>query len=279
MNYWIDVYRANLKTAVAQMLQYRFGILIWAVSGLRWSADLACGLDGGLRITRRYDLRWRRHLYTARFRRLLPDVHGRRARDDELGRLRVRVPRTRWQPFSARLLKPLNPIHSDLAANIAFKLTTSAMICRHGSYVRHASAIASEIASDAAARHTGGGHGRLLRYILQYCLALFAFWTTRVEAINEFYFAFDSFLAAGSLPLALLPAWLTAAAYYSPFRSMGAFPVELLLGRLSPGQVATGFVFQMAWIIVAIGIFRVMWRARRAAVFGRGSLSSDEVMR
>ena len=33
MGYWIAVYRANLKTAIAQMLQYRFGILIWAVWG------------------------------------------------------------------------------------------------------------------------------------------------------------------------------------------------------------------------------------------------------
>ena len=33
MSYWWDVYRANLKMAVAQMLQYRFAILIWAVWG------------------------------------------------------------------------------------------------------------------------------------------------------------------------------------------------------------------------------------------------------
>src|SRR5436190_3421564 len=31
--YFYDIYRANLKMTVAQMLQYRFGILIWAVWG------------------------------------------------------------------------------------------------------------------------------------------------------------------------------------------------------------------------------------------------------
>src|SRR5437868_10456667 len=31
--YWFDVYRANLKVTTAQMAQYRFAILIWAVWG------------------------------------------------------------------------------------------------------------------------------------------------------------------------------------------------------------------------------------------------------
>ena len=33
MKYWFNLYRANLKVAIASMLQYRFTILIWAVWG------------------------------------------------------------------------------------------------------------------------------------------------------------------------------------------------------------------------------------------------------
>jgi ABC-2 type transport system permease protein len=101
----------------------------------------------------------------------------------------------------------------------------------------------------------------LLRYVWQYSLALFAFWTTRVEAINEFYFALDSFLAGRIAPLALLPGWMAVAAYFSPFRSMASFPVELLLGRLTPGQIGSGFLFQLLWIGVGLALFRWMWAA------------------
>ena len=47
MSYWLSVYRANLKMAIANMLQYRFAILIWAVWGFVGAIDFAGGLVGG----------------------------------------------------------------------------------------------------------------------------------------------------------------------------------------------------------------------------------------
>jgi ABC-2 type transport system permease protein len=261
MGYWIAVYRANLKTAIAQMLQYRFGILIWAVWGFVgplislavWTAASASHggaiSNGSASYTQRD--------FAAYF--LVFMVVGHLTMSWDAFEFAFRV---RDGNLSPRLLKPLNPIHSDLAANIAFKLTTSVMILPAW--------VALFVMLRPSPPHSLGQFllgipavvlAGILRYILQYNLALFAFWTTRVEAINEFYFALDSFLAGRIAPLSLLPGWLAAAAYFSPFRGMGAFPVELLLGRLNLSQIASGFLFQLLWIAVAVALFRVMWRA------------------
>jgi len=127
MTYWYDVYRANLKMAVAQMLQYRFAILIWAVWGLVgplislaiWSAA-----TGARSITN--------HATGASFGRadfaayfLVFMIFGHLTMSWDAFEFAWRV---RDGNLSPRLLKPLHPIHTDVAFNIAFKLTTSVML-------------------------------------------------------------------------------------------------------------------------------------------------------
>jgi ABC-2 type transport system permease protein len=261
MSYWIAVYRANLKMAIAQMLQYRFGILIWAVWGFVgplislavWTAASAAKggvISGGGTSFSQRD-------FSAYF--LVFMIVGHLTMSWDAFEFAYRV---RDGNLSPKLLKPLNPIHTDVAFNIAFKLTTTMMILPAW--------VLLFVMLRPSPPHSVGQFllgipavflAALLRYVWQYSLALFAFWTTRVEAINEFYFALDSFLAGRIAPLALLPAWMALAAYCSPFRSMGGFPVELLLGRLDAGQVVSGFLFQFFWIAVGIGVFRVMWAA------------------
>lgn len=261
MGFWIAVYRANLRTAVAQMLQYRFGILIWAVWGFVgplislavWTAASAAKggtiSNGAVTFSQRD--------FSAYF--LVFMVVGHLTMSWDAFEFSYRV---RDGNLSPRLLKPLNPIHGDLAANIAFKLTTSAMILPAWILLfvmlrpSPPHSVGQFLLGIPAVVLTG-----LLRYVWQYSLALCAFWTTRVEAINELYFALDSFLAGRIAPLALLPTWMAVAAAFSPFRSMGGFPVELLLGRLTPAEIVAGFLFQLVWLTIGLAVFRLMWNA------------------
>lgn len=170
--------------------------------------------------------------------------------------------RVRSGSLSAHLLKPINPIHGDAANNVSFKLITSSMLLpvwvllffmlKPTPPASWWSLLLAVPALVLAA---------VMRYVWQYSLALLAFWTTRVEAINQLYFALDSFLSGRIAPLTLLPGLLGAAAYYSPFHSMGAFPVELALGRVPPHQILPGFVLQGVWLAVGVGVFRVLWAA------------------
>jgi ABC-2 type transport system permease protein len=262
MLYWLNVYRANLKMAVAQMLQYRLAILIWAVWGFVgplislavWSAATTARGKG---ITSATGASFGRADFTAYF--LVFMIFGHLTMSWDAFEFAFRV---RDGGLSPRLLKPLHPIHTDVAFNIAFKLCTSAMLLPIWIllFVLLKPAVPASgwsLLLAVPALILAG----ILRYVWQYALAVIAFWTTRVEAINQLFFAVDSFFSGRIAPIALLPGWMGVAAYYSPFRAMGAFPVELALGRLPADQILPGFALQIVWLAAGLAVFRAVWAA------------------
>ncbi len=100
----------------------------------------------------------------------------------------------------------------------------------------------------------------LLRYTLMYVWALTAFWTTRITALFELYFALEFFFSGRIAPLALLPEWAQTIALYLPFPWTFAFPLELMLGRLTPNEALFGFAMQALWLTIAVIAVRVIWR-------------------
>ena len=46
-----------------------------------------------------------------------------------------------------------------------------------------------------------------------------------------------------------------------PFHWMIGFPVELVLGRLTPVEAATGLAAQAAWLLISLFLLRLIWRA------------------
>jgi ABC-2 type transport system permease protein len=100
-----------------------------------------------------------------------------------------------------------------------------------------------------------------VRFFLEWTLALAAFWTTRVGAINQTYFVLMLFLSGQIAPLALLPSPVQVVAGILPFRWMIGFPVELLLGRLTLAQALTGLGAQFAWLLISVVLLQIVWRA------------------
>ena len=109
-----------------------------------------------------------------------------------------------------------------------------------------------------------------LRFFWGYCLALLAFWATRADALLGLQDALIFLLAGQVAPVTLLPGVLGTAARILPFRYMVAFPVEVLTGQATGTALATGFVFQAAWLLLAVILYRVVWHKglRRYAAVG-----------
>jgi ABC-2 type transport system permease protein len=101
----------------------------------------------------------------------------------------------------------------------------------------------------------------IVRFLLEWTLALAAFWTTRVNAINQAYFVLMLFLSGQIAPLALLPHPVRILADILPFRWVIAFPVELLLGRLNPADALIGLGVQAAWLVTGFVLVRIVWKA------------------
>lgn len=170
--------------------------------------------------------------------------------------------RVRQGTLSHDLLRPVHPIHSDVADNLTSKLVTlPAMLiiavglglAFHPTLRPVLWAIAAFLPVIALAF--------LVRFITEWTLALAAFWTTRVSAINQIYFFAALFLSGQIAPISLLPAPVRVAAWILPFRWTIGFPVELLLGRLTPIQTLEGVVMQAVWVGAGLLLMRAVWRA------------------
>lgn len=169
--------------------------------------------------------------------------------------------RVRDGSFSPLLLQPLHPIHHDLVSNITYKLLTSAVTLPTAAVLvvvfeprihPQPWALAAFVPALALAF--------AVRFLVEWSLALCAFWTTRVGALNQLYFAALLFLSGRMAPLELMPSWVQHLADLLPFQWMLAFPVELVMGRLSATQALDGFAGQGVWAGLSLGLMALVWR-------------------
>jgi ABC-2 type transport system permease protein len=261
--FYLNAYRAHLKVGMALMLQYRFAVLIWGVWGFVgplislavWTA--ATQARGGEVSNAATGATFERADFAAYFLTFMIFSHLTMSWDAFEFAYRIRS-----GSLSQHLLRPIHPIHADAASNLSFKAVTSAMLFPIWLLLivllqpTPPQSWGSALLSIPALVLAG-----VMRYIFQYALAAVAFWTTRVEAVNQLYFALDSFLSGRIAPLSLLPGLLGAAAHFTPFRAMGAFPVELALGRVPAAEILPGFGTQLFWLIVSVVLLRVVWNA------------------
>ncbi len=163
--------------------------------------------------------------------------------------------------LSPALLRPVHPVHADIAQNVSTKLIGLPVILLAASAlvlafrpVAHLQLWAILLFLPALLL------AFLIRFLVEWLLAMMAFWVTRVSAINQIYFVLVLFLSGEIAPLELFPRAIQVLATVLPFRWMIGFPIELALGRLTPLDAAVGLVAQLAWLAVAYGLATVVWR-------------------
>jgi ABC-2 type transport system permease protein len=164
--------------------------------------------------------------------------------------------------LSFSLLRPLHPIHADIADNISSKLiTTPFMIVVAAGLTAIFHPAISPQPWAIALLFPALVLAFAVRFLLEWTLALSAFWTTRVGAANQTYFIVMLFLSGQFAPLSLLPFPIQIVADILPFRWLIAFPIELISGRLTPSEALIGLGAQLAWLFISYILFRIMWRA------------------
>ena len=251
------LYTQQFKTTFASMLQYRASLFIWMISAVLepliylvvWSTvSLSRGGSVGdytaaqfaayfivFMLVNQVTYTWIMYEYEYRIREGL---------------------------LSPALLRPVHPIHADIAENVSSKLislpvmaviaTGLALIFKPTATILPWAILVFIPALFLAF---------MVRFLIEWTLAQSAFWTTRVSAFNQVYFVLVLFLSGQIAPLSLFPRPIQILADILPFRWMIGFPVELILGRLTPLQAITGLAAQALWLIISFGLVRIIWRA------------------
>jgi ABC-2 type transport system permease protein len=250
------MYVQQFKTTFASMLQYRASLVIWIISHVLeplvylivWSVVSNSGGGSVADYTTRQ--------FAAYFILLMLVNHVTYTWIMYEYEYRIKE-----GILSFALLKPVHPIHADIADNISSKLITLPIMLVVAAGLGMAFRPTATITPWAIAIFIPViCLAFLLRFLVEWTLAQAAFWTTRVSAINQTYFVLVLFLSGQIAPLTLFPAPIQTVAAILPFRWMIGFPVELLLGRLTLSQALTGLAAQGIWLVISLCLVRVVWR-------------------
>jgi ABC-2 type transport system permease protein len=169
--------------------------------------------------------------------------------------------RIRDGQFSALLLKPLHPIHYDLAYFAGWKFVVILLwlpIAAILTLVFHPTISPTPLDVIVFAIAIWGGY--LIRSMLLWVLGLVTLWTTRVGALFQLYFAAELVLSGRLVPLSLLPGWARTLSNFLPFQWTFGYPIEALVGHLSTTTLLTGLVMQGLWIALGGGLVAILWR-------------------
>lgn len=161
-----------------------------------------------------------------------------------------------------RLVRPLDPIHEALADNLAYKAGTASLLVLVWLGVavfwpavrlpfepwQWAGAVPAVVLAAG------------IRFFVSYTHGLLAFWMTRGTGLFELHHGVSLFLAGRVAPLELLPPWAGLVAGGLWFRSMLAFPVEVLTGGVGGWEAyVEGLAIQGFWLVVWWGAYRLAW--------------------
>jgi len=163
--------------------------------------------------------------------------------------------------LSAKLLRPLHPLHYSVVENLVFKLNTLPVLVvvlilisiSFGAIYRtqpwHVIAFIPSVLLAAA-----------LLFTFNWVIASLAFWATRMRTANTL-FQRASFVFAGQIaPIGLMPGWLQALSYALPFWYMMGAPTEILRGGVTVEQLPLILAGQAAWLVVTLFAFSWIWR-------------------
>jgi ABC-2 type transport system permease protein len=266
MRTWIDIYWTTMKHAIAVQFQYRVAnyfymigmiaepiiyLVVWSTVAQAQGGEVA-GYTAGQFAA--YYIVWT----LVRNMNIVFTPYG----------WEFRIQRGQ---LSGELLRPIHPIHFDIAYFAGWKVVVIVLwlpLAFVLSLIFRPTLNPTLLEVGAFFVAIWGAY--LVRTMLLWALGLITFWTTRVGAIFELYFTLELLLSGRLVPMALLPAWAQRVADFLPFQWAFGYPIEVLIGQLTTQQILFGLLMQALWIGLGLGTVHLLWRVaiRRYSAVG-----------
>jgi ABC-2 type transport system permease protein len=173
--------------------------------------------------------------------------------------------------LSPRLLQPLDPVWHHVASHLSERVARIpfAILLIGLFFILYPQAIWLPSFSQLFLFTIAVALAFVLRFVIQYTFAMFAFWTERANALENFWFLFYLFLSGLIAPLDVFPPEVKAIVLFTPFPYLIDFPVSLLVGI--PVDVGRGFLAILGWILIFLVLNRLLWRAGLKRYSGMGA--------
>ena len=165
--------------------------------------------------------------------------------------------------LSSKLLRPINPIHNEIAANWVEKSVRIVFIIPIAIIVLLMSPDATLIITPVSiVTFVIALFGAwILVFLSDYLVGMLAFWTSQTAAFIEGLYGLRLLLSGIIAPLAMFPKVVQHGLRWTPFPYMLNFPTEILTGRTTtPDQLLVGFAVQFMWVAILSIMAGVVWR-------------------
>lgn len=164
--------------------------------------------------------------------------------------------------LSPMLLRPIHPIHNEIATNWVEKglrliivLPIAIVVLTFTPGVRLALTPPNLL---AFALSIAGAW--LITFMSDYLIGMLAFWTTQTSAFINGFYGVRLVLSGIIAPIAMFPPAAQSILQWLPFPYMLNFSVDILMGRVQGEQMLLGFAIQSAWAIVFSAAVWLVWR-------------------
>lgn len=163
--------------------------------------------------------------------------------------------------ISNDLLHPVNPYHRNLAGMAGAKVVWIAVWIPVALFlVLLFRPELSPSLLEVVTFFIAAWAGYVIRFNVLWVLGLVSFWTTRAQALVEVVVAMELLLSGRLVPMAVMPGWVQTVSAWLPFQWTFLFPIEVLIGRLSPAEIWAGLGMQLVWMAITTTLIVGVWR-------------------
>jgi ABC-2 type transport system permease protein len=262
MKHFLRILQTLVQTSYAYMVEYRAELILWALSGSLpfilmgvWT-QAAGQTNFGLSATQfaRYFLA----IYLVRQFTVVWVIW-----DFEREILEGKL--------SFRLLQPLDPVWHHITAHVGERFARLPFIVFLVGFFffLYPSAFWIPSLGTALLFFFVTACAFCLQFLIQYTLAMFAFWTEKASSIQEVWFLVYLFLSGAIAPLEMFPPTVRTIALWTPFPYILNFPASILTGL--PVDVGHGLGVMAVWGLGFLVINRWLWRQGLKQFSGMGA--------
>lgn len=253
---YVDIYVTMMKVAIASNLQYRVAnyfymigmiaepviyLVVWSTIAVQQGGEVGGYTPGELAA---YYIVWT----LVRQMNIIFTPYGweERIRGGELSQM---------------LLKPLFPIHWDIASMAGWKFVVILLWLPIAAVLTLLFRPTLDPGPlDVAVFAVAIWGAYLVRTMVYWVVGMASFWTTRVGPFFQLVLTVELLLSGRLVPMSLMPDWAQRLADLLPFQWCFAFPIESLVGGLPPAELARGLAMQVLWILIGAIAVRIVWR-------------------
>lgn len=164
--------------------------------------------------------------------------------------------------LSPMLLRPIHPIHNEIAINWVEKLLRMLIVAPIVAIVLVATpGVRLDLTPlNLLAFVVSVAGAWLIAFMSDYLIGMLAFWTTQTGAFIQGFYGIRLVLSGVIAPIAMFPQAVQDVLRWLPFPYMLNFSVDIAMGRIQSEAMLLGFAIQFAWAAFLIAAVRVVWK-------------------